>query len=102
MYQLLPDIGMRTTKSVWPLTSVGEGWHGGSSLEERDCLEFILRLRERGFEIALHNVRNHDSTREQTALGLKRFHELIGYYPRVHANHSRNRENIYWGGSPIQ
>jgi hypothetical protein len=99
VYQLLAELGMRTTKSVWPLASVRDGWHGGSSLQETEYLEFVLALKELGFEIALHNVRNHDSTRELIASGLERFRELIGHYPRSHANHSRNRDNIYWGAS---
>jgi hypothetical protein len=99
VYHLLSELGMLTTKSVWPLATVREGWHGGSSLQEIEYLKFVLALKERGFEIALHNVRNHDSTRELIALGLERFHELIGHYPRSHANHSRNRDNIYWGAS---
>jgi hypothetical protein len=88
---------MRTTKSVWPLTSVRDGWHGGSSLQDSEYLKFIISLKELGFEIALHNVRNHDSTREMIRHGLEEFRKLIGYYPRVHTNHSRNRDNIYWG-----
>jgi hypothetical protein len=99
IYHLLADLGMRTTKSVWPLASVSDGWHGGGSLQESEYLEFILSLQKLGFEIALHNVRNHDSTREMIASGLEKFRELVGHYPRVHANHSRNRENIYWGES---
>jgi hypothetical protein len=101
VYHLLAELGMRTTKSVWPLASVHDGWHGGSSLQEAEYLEFVLSLKELGFEIALHNVRNHDSTRELIASGLERFRELIGYYPRSHANHSRNRDNIYWGASRL-
>jgi len=42
IYHLLADLGMRTTKSVWPLASVSDGWHGGGSLQESEYLEFIL------------------------------------------------------------
>lgn len=97
VYRLLAEIGMRTTKSVWPLASVSNGHHGGSSLQEPEYLKFILSLKGLGFEIALHNVRNHDSTREMVGQGLEEFRRLVGHYPRVHSNHSRNRENIYWG-----
>jgi hypothetical protein len=97
IYQLLAELGMRTTKSVWPLASVPDGWHGGASLQDPDYLAFILGLRDNGFEIALHNVRNYDATREVVDKGLEEFRRLIGYYPRIHANHSRNRDNIYWG-----
>jgi hypothetical protein len=97
IYQLLAELGMRTTKSVWPLASVPDGWHGGASLQDPDYLAFILGLRDNGFEIALHNVRNYDATREVVDKGLEEFRRLIGYYPRIHANHSRNKDNIYWG-----
>jgi hypothetical protein len=97
VYKLLEEIGMRSTKSVWPLATVRDGWHCGASLQEPDYLDFIMHLRDKGFEIALHNVRNHDATREVIEEGFEEFHRLIGSYPRTHANHSRNRENICWG-----
>jgi hypothetical protein len=64
VYRLLTELGMRTTKTVWPLASVSEGRYGGSSLQDPEYLKFILNLKSLGYEIALHNVRNHDSTRE--------------------------------------
>ncbi len=99
VYRLLAELGMRTTKSVWPLASVRSGRQGGSSLQDADYLKFILGLKDLGFEISLHNVRNHDSTREIIKQGLEEFRKLIGCYPRVQANHSTNRDNIYWGAS---
>ncbi|MFI5071021.1 MAG: hypothetical protein ACHP8A_09035 [Terriglobales bacterium] len=97
VYRLLAELGMRTTKSVWPLASVRIGRQGGSSLQDPAYLKFILGLKEQGFEISLHNVRNHDSTREMIKQGLEEFKNLIGRYPRIQANHSTNRDNIYWG-----
>ncbi|HWH60036.1 MAG TPA: hypothetical protein VN682_20580 [Terriglobales bacterium] len=97
VYKLLDEIGIRTTKSVWPLASSSNGRFGGASLQDPDYLKFVLGLKESGFEIALHNVRNMCSTREQVQAGLEEFRRLLGFYPRVHANHSHNRENIYWG-----
>lgn len=99
VYRLLAELGMQTTKSVWPLASVRSGRQGGSSLQDADYLKFILDLKKLGFEIALHNVRNHDSTREVIKQGFEEFRTLIGRYPRVHANHSTNRDNIYWGAA---
>jgi hypothetical protein len=97
IYKLLEEIGMCTTKSVWPLASVPEGRCGGSSLQDPEYLRFILELRDKGFEIALHGVRNHDADRDLIEKGFQEFHRLIGYKPRIHVNHSRNFENIYWG-----
>lgn len=97
IYRLLDEIGIRTTKSVWPLASAEVARFGGSSLQDSEYLTFVLGLKEAGFEIALHNVRNTCSTRGEVEAGLETFRRLIGCYPRVHANHSHNRENIYWG-----
>ncbi len=37
------------------------------------------------------------SPRERTARALDRFRVVFGAPPRVHANHSFNRDNLYWG-----
>jgi hypothetical protein len=99
VYSLLTELGMRTTKTVWPLASVSHGRLGGSSLQDLEYLKFILKLRDSGFEIALHNVRNYDSTREVIEQGLEEFHRRVGHNPRVHSNHCNNRDNIYWGAA---
>ena len=72
---------------------------GGCSLQDADYLKFILDLTSQGFEISLHNVRNHDSTREMIKHGLEEFLRLMGRYPRVQTNHSTNRDNFYWGAA---
>lgn len=97
VYRLLTELGIRTTKSVWPLASVSEGKYGGCSLQDPQYLDFVLQLRDTGFEIAMHGARNHHSSRLQVKEGLAEFRRLIGYDPRVHANHSRNHDNVYWG-----
>jgi hypothetical protein len=99
IYRLLTELGMRTTKSVWPLASVPGARFDGATLQERSYLHFIEGLQDSGFEIALHNVRNGDSTRDQVHRGIEEFRRLLGRYPRAHANHSSNRENIYWGAA---
>jgi glycosyltransferase involved in cell wall biosynthesis len=99
IYRLLTDLGIRTTKSVWPLASVAEGKYGGCSLQDPEYLRFVLELRDLGFEIAIHNMRNHHCSRDLVEKGFSEFRRLVGGYPRVHANHSRNRENLYWGAA---
>lgn len=99
VYRLLDDLGMRTTKTVWPL-ACPEGsrdFATSQTLEDAEYLEFVLHLRERGFEITWHGATMEASERERTAAGLERFRELLGAYPRIHANHAYNRENLYWG-----
>jgi hypothetical protein len=99
VYCLLNELGMRTTKTVWPLPSVRDGRIGGSSLQDPEYLKFIITLKDSGFEIALHNVRNYDSTREIIENGLEEFRRRVGHDPRVHSNHCDNRDNIYWGAA---
>ncbi len=99
IYVLLRELGMRTTKTVWPV-----GWDAGWSafessqtLADAEYLAFVRELHDCGFEITWHGATMESSRREQTIAALDRFRELIGHYPRIHVNHSRNRENLYWG-----
>ena len=99
IYDLLYSLGMRTTKTVWPL-GCPEGspnYSTSETLEDPVYLAFVRELATRGFEITWHSATMESSTRERTLEGLHRFHDLIGHYPRIHANHSFNRENLYWG-----
>ena len=67
IYSFLNDLGLRTTKAVWPIRGNGTPKLGGATCEDEQYLKWMLRLKEQGFEIALHNVTYHTSTREQTA-----------------------------------
>jgi hypothetical protein len=99
LYRLLDELGMRTTKTVWPL-ACPEGsrdFASSQTLEDPEYLDFVRWLRGRGFEITWHGATMEASERERTARGLERFRELMGEYPRIHANHAYNRENLYWG-----
>ncbi len=102
IYRFLSELGVRSTKTVWPLPTVSCGRFGGATLNEPSYLEFVRSLARDGFEIALHNVRNHDARRETVQLGLERFREYLGSYPRTHCNHDVNRENLYWGTERIR
>lgn len=99
VYELLCDLGMRTTKSVWvyPASSPALPFAGSQTLEDPEYLAFVRWLRGEGFEIAFHNASMVSSRRETTSAALERFRDLMGEYPRVHANHHDNRENLYWG-----
>ena len=102
IYSFLSDLQMRTTKSVWPLATAGGARIGGQTLDDASYLAFVLDLQRNGFEIALHNVRNHDATREIVQLGIERFQEMLGHPPRTQCNHDTNRENLYWGPTRIE
>jgi len=102
VYELLGRLGIRITKSVWPLAPQGPANMPGSTLADPDYLAFVRDLQERGFEIGFHNAAPEDCPRERTAAGLERFIELLGRAPKVHANHLSNRENIYWGAARLR
>lgn len=103
VYRLLERLGMRTTKTVWPL-SCPEGspdFDSSQTLEDPDYLAFVIDLQRRGFEIASHGATMESSERGRTIRGLERMREVFGAYPTVHANHANNRENLYWGAARI-
>ena len=97
VYAFLADIGMYTTKSVWPLRGSGTPRVGGATCEDKAYLDWVLKLQEQGFEIGLHNVTYHTSPRQDTIRGIQRFHELFGHAPYSMANHVGCDEGIYWG-----
>jgi hypothetical protein len=99
IYRLLESLGMRSTKTVWPVRCE-EGSRNFSlseTLDDRHYRDFVVDLHARGFEIAFHGATMESSTRERTARALERFRGVFGAPPRVHANHSFNRDNLYWG-----
>jgi hypothetical protein len=61
-----------------------------------DYLNFILKLRSQGFEIASHDVGDGAFTRQEIVDGLEIFRRKIGEYPRLYANHVGNPSNLYW------
>jgi hypothetical protein len=101
IYSFLRDIGLRTTKAVWPTEGSGRPKIGGATCDDQQYLKLILDLKNEGFEIALHNVSHHTSTRAQTTRGIERFHQLFGHYPYSMANHSGCQESIYWQSARV-
>jgi hypothetical protein len=101
IYSFLGDIGLRTTKAVWPIRGNDTPKIGGATCEDEQYLKWVLGLKEQGFEIALHNVTYHTSTREETACGIDTFYRLFGHYPHSMANHSGCLESIYWGSARL-
>ncbi len=98
MYDLLYDLGMLTTKSVWVLpTNDPKFWaNNGDSLADAPYLEYILELQKKGFEIGLHSIRGGDSKTKEISHSLELFKKLIGHYPYTCAFHAHNKENAYW------
>jgi hypothetical protein len=98
VYRLLESLGMFVTKTVWTVRCEegSEVFGAAQTLDDPDYLDFVVDLNRRGFEIAFHGATMESSTRDRTTRALTRFTELFGP-PKVHANHSVNRENLYWG-----
>jgi hypothetical protein len=101
IYQLLRDLGLRTTKSVWPLSQRRPSMIGGETCGNPQYLNFCLELQREGFEIGLHNVTSHTSSREETRAGLEAFRGMFGAYPTTMANHAGCGESIYWGDERV-
>src|SRR4029450_2735420 len=74
VYDLLESLGIRITKTVWPLGFTQKPVFGGGTLEDPDYRAWVLDLQRAGCEIAFHGATDHSSAREETvpALGLLR------------------------------
>lgn len=103
VYRLLEELGMRTTKTVWPVGCPEGSPNFGESqtLDDPAYREFLVDLKSRGFELTWHAATMESSRRERTIAGLERFREVFGEYPSIHASHSFNRENPYWGAGRV-
>ena len=101
VYSFLYDLGLRTTKSVWPLRGKTTPRVGGATCEDTSYLAWVRLLQQSGFEIGYHLSTYHSSTRAETAKGLDRFRELFGHDPATMANHTGCKECIYWGSARL-
>jgi hypothetical protein len=102
VYDLLGALGIYTTKTVWVLRAAEDPrWRGVDTLEDARYRDFVVGLQERGFEVALHGVRGTTSTRATIEQGLDAFAAILGRPPRIHVNHSKNADNLYWGAARL-
>jgi hypothetical protein len=97
VYDFLLKNGFLITKTVWPLAPPEGTPQRGLSLEDDNYRKWILELKDRGVEIALHGISDRTSTRARIIEGLERFREIIGHVPRMHINHSEQEDCLYWG-----
>ena len=97
IYDLLADLGFRTTKSVWPVRGPREPSDHGETCDEPHYLRWVQALQRQGFEIGYHMATSHTSTRDETLRALDRFVEHFGSAPRTAANHYNCDEQIYPG-----
>ena len=99
IYDLLTNLGMKTTKTVWA-SDCPEGsplYFAGQTLQDAAYLKFVHDIKDEGFELAWHGATMESSKRARTMEALDFFEREFGYYPVLHCNHANNQENIYWG-----
>jgi hypothetical protein len=97
VYSLLRDLGLQTTKGVWPVAPVRKPSDHGATCGDSGYLRYCLELQRSGFEIGLHNVTSHTSTRAETQVGLNEFQRKFGTDPVTLAQHYFCEEAVYWG-----
>ena len=97
VYALLAELGLRTTKSVWPVTGTGTPVIGGATCDDPAYRAWTLELQARGFEIGYHGATNVTAPRELIETAIERFREIYGHYPLSMANHSGCADSIYLG-----
>ena len=97
VYDLLEDLGFRTTKSVWPIRGRAVPRIPGLTSEDPEYLAWTLDLQKRGFEIGYHGATFVTSTRDVVIRAIEEFRVAYGHYPLTMANHSGCQESIYWG-----
>lgn len=99
IYELLAELGIRTTKTVWSLESSrpSRQFFAGDTLQKAGYLEFVHELVERGVELAWHCASKESSARTRTLEAFDYFSREFGFVPEIHCNHGSNQENLYWG-----
>jgi len=99
VYDYLTELGLFTTKSVWPMDSQQQAsnYKGSHSLQNPEYAAYVKELANRGFEIAYHGASMESSNRDVTIESLRQFHDILEFSPRTYASHAGNRENIFWG-----
>lgn len=102
VYDYLDSIGMKISIGVWVFKNKrGSGnlsyYDQGISLENDEFLQYVRRLKEKGFELFVHTVSGGNDLRQETISGFHAYQRYFGAYPEHWVNHFTNLENIYWG-----
>lgn len=97
VYQYLDELNFKTTKSVWVTSGDMTDKDSGVTCDDKMYLEWLSKLKKKGFEIGYHNTTYNSSHRQEIKQGLEKFVKIFNQNPIVMANHSGNKENIYWG-----
>lgn len=97
VYDILYNNGLRTTKTLWVYPVRDPERSKGHCLKDEAYKNFVLDLKDKGFELGLHNVGSGDYSRQEILEGLNEYEKILGELPKIHVNHSYNPDNIYCG-----
>jgi hypothetical protein len=98
LYDLLNDLGVRVTKTVWAFDAEGRNpKNHGLSLDDPAYRQWAIDLTDHGHEIVLHSATSGHDERATTQQAYALLNELIPQAPRVEVFHSSNKEALYWG-----
>ena len=97
VYDVLYENGLKTTKTLWVYPVRDTDRSKGECLQDKEYRKFVLNLKNKGFELGLHNVGSGYYEREEIIKGLAEYEEILGEKPKIHVNHSYNPDNIYCG-----
>ena len=77
VYECLEELNFRTTKSVW--VTKGKRLHDddGVTCDDEMYLKWLLKLKNKGFEIGYHNTTYHSSNRQEIKGGLNKFVKMF-------------------------
>jgi hypothetical protein len=96
VYPLLYDLGILTSKAVWPIGPLRETNSDGETCADPDFRRDAQQLQDKGFEISYHSAAPHSCTRAEVIQSLEDFRSYFGSYPVTMANHY-NADAMYWG-----
>jgi len=100
VYDLLCNLGLRTTKTVWAFDTTPENrgpYFAGETLSSPEYHAWVHQLAADDFEIAFHNATMGSSLRQDTIRAIEIINNEFGQQLRLHCNHGQNRENLHWG-----
>lgn len=102
VYRLLASLGIRTTKTLWTAPATESSpYEGSATASEPAYRDFCRDLQADGFELAMHGTTMHSARRPAIEQGLADFAEWFGAMPRMHVNHFKNADNLYWGQARV-
>ncbi len=101
VYDFLNKLGFKTTKSIWIGSNESENLEEGITCNNTKYLNWLVDLEKKGFEIAYHNTTYSSSQRNEINIGLEKFKKYFDQSYITMANHSSNKENIYWGSDRL-